>query len=785
MTRDDERLACVPGSCPVCGGDAGACPIEERTYYLENLGCANCAAKMEHQICELPRMQDASLSFATKRLHIACPHPDEALPQIQQICQGIEPEVRVVDAHGHRPEPRGEACSCCDGEDHHGHHHDHRHDAHRGEAAQAPGSDAHAAAGWFGFDTPEARRDLLQIAVAAVLLALGLAAEHAGWPAYVHVVLFAAAYLAVGFDILATAVRNIRAGNVFDENLLMSVASLGAFALGEYPEAVGVMMFYRVGELLEDRAVQRSRDQIRDAVDMRPETVNLVVSYAETAGTDQPTKQVAAERVAIGDYVLVRPGERIPVDGTVVQGSSRLDTSSVTGEPVPRAVEPGSPVVSGCVNTHGVLVMRADAPLSESMVTRILDAVENAADSKPQLERFITKFARVYTPVVIAIAALTAIVPSLVVGDPGHWIYIACTFLVISCPCAIVLSVPLSFFAGIGAAGKEGILFKGGTSIEALATVDTVALDKTGTVTQGTFAVRSVEPCASFTQRELLYLAASCEAHSTHPIATSILDQARERGIAPSTPSRIDEHAGQGIHAQLGAGEQALDVLCGNAKLMDSFGVAVPGQEAGGPQDSLAGTTVVLLAVDGAYAGALHIADEPKPDAAAAIEAMTRQGLHTVMLTGDVRGAAQAVGREVGIDDVRAELLPENKVAELKKVRAEHGSVMFVGDGINDAPVLAGADVGAAFASGTDAALQAADVVLMRPELEGVVKSRAIACAVRRVATQNIVFALAVKLAVMVLGFAGIASMWAAVFADVGVALLCILNSVRLLRMRF
>ena len=632
-----------------------------------------------------------------------------------------------------------------------------------------------------------ARRDVACIAVAAVLFVFGMAVRVAGAPVLLEAAVFALAYLAVGTDILAASVRNIRAGDFFDENLLMSIASIGAFALGEFPEAVAVMLFYRVGEFFEDRATDRSRDAIMDAVDMRPETVNLLPGYrpgsAARTGVDD-VKVVPAADAQVGDYMLVRPGERIPLDATVVDGRSRLDTSPVTGEPVPVAVAPGDAAISGCLNGEGLLVLRVDAPLATSMVTRILDAVEHAAANKPHMERFITRFARVYTPIVIAIAAATALVGSLATGDVGHWIYTACTFLVISCPCAIVLSVPLSFFAGLGAASKLGILFKGGNVIEAVSNVRAVVMDKTGTVTRGTFEVQEVAAFEPFGEDEVLQAAACAEAHSTHPIAASIMAAARARGLACAAPASVREVAGQGICAQLGEaghgedGGESLSILCGNALLMQREGIAL---SSGFDPSTAQGATQVLVAIDGALAGAILIADVAKPDAQQAVSLLAARGLHTVMLTGDADGPAQAVADAVGIDEVRARLLPQDKVEQLEAVRKERGSVMFVGDGINDAPVLAGADVGVAMGSGSDAAIQAADAVVLSSNLTAVAQAFSISHAVRRVAIQNIAFALAVKLGIMVLGFAGIASMWAAVFADVGVALLCILNSVRIL----
>ena len=806
---EDEALREAP-ACPVCGGPSSACAVESHTFYLENLGCANCAAKMEERIAQLPRVEDANLVFATKQLRVACPHPAQMLPVIQEVCQGVESDVVVRDLGV--AAPAGDRAALDEAAD--------------ANAAPAPAGEAGPfdalvdgvagglqrllpgrAGAWYADLEDEGRRDLASIAVAAVLFILGMVVRLAGAPWPLQALLFLVAYLAVGFDILATAARNIRSGDFFDENLLMSVASLGAFVLGEFPEAVAVMMFYRVGEFFEDRATDRSRDAIMEAVDMRPATVNLLPAFnpamvdsaltdsagANPAGADhagalpgqsmQP-QVVPAETARPQDYILVRPGERIPLDSTVVMGQSRLDTSPVTGEPVPVHVEPGSQATSGCVNGEGALVLRVDAPLAESMVTRILDAVQNAAANKPRMERFITRFARVYTPAVIAIAVATAVLGGLATGNWSQWIYTACTFLVISCPCAIVISIPLSFFAGLGAASKLGVLFKGGEAIEALSGVRAVVMDKTGTITQGEFAVQEVMAAEPFAQDELLQVAASAEALSTHPIAASIVQAARMRGLACPPPASVREVAGKGVCAQLGsAGDEAgIQVLCGSASLLQQEGVDLPRGI-----DDLArhGATSVLVAIDGVLAGAILIADAARDDAAQAIASMREHGLHTTMLTGDALAPAQAMADAVGVDDVRAQLLPQQKVDELARVRAAQGPVMFVGDGINDAPVLAGADVGAAMGSGSDAAIEAADVVVLSSSLGAVVQSIDLAHVVHRIAVQNIVFALGVKLLVMALGFAGMASMWAAVFADVGVAILCIMNAARILRMRF
>ena len=544
----------------------------------------------------------------------------------------------------------------------------------------------------------------------------------------------------------------------------MGVATIAAIVIGDYKEAVGVMLFYRVGELFEDIAVARSRSQIMEAVDLRPEVVNLV----EQDGT---IREIPAEEAKVGDVLLVRAGDRIPLEGVVLEGESRLDTSPVTGEPVPVAVVPGSSVTSGCVNLFGVLKMRAEKVLEDSMVTRILNSVENAAASKPKIDRFITRFSKVYTPVVVALAVATAIIPSILTGDWNYWIYTAITFLVISCPCALVLSVPLAFFSGIGAGSKKGILFKGGVAIEALQNVKAVVMDKTGTITKGNFVVQEIVPAGSYSQDELLKAAASCEEASSHPIAVSIMAAANERRLSVEHAKQIKEISGNGILAELSEGT----VLCGNRRLLEQNQVDLSAYQ---PK---AYGTEVLLAVDGVYAGYLVISDTVKEDASQAVAAMKQQNIRTVMLTGDAKENAQAVAEKIGIDEVHAKLLPQDKVTELQKIRQKQGSVMFVGDGINDAPVLAGADVGAAMGSGADAAIEAADVVFMTSSMEAIPQSLKIARATGRIAKQNVAFALVIKALVMVFGLLGLANMWMAVFADTGVAVICILNAIRIL----
>ena len=605
-------------------------------------------------------------------------------------------------------------------------------------------------------------KTLIGIILGAALFVIGEIMERTLPPVY-NIPVFVLAYIILGGRIVITAVKNLLKGQVFDENFLMSVATLAAFAIQDYPEAVGVMLFYRVGEYFEDRAVEKSRSQIMDAVDMRPEVVNLLVG--------NEVRVIDAEDAAIGDILLVRPGDRIPLDGVIVEGESRIDTSPVTGEPVPVKAAYGDEVVSGCVNTSGLLKIRVEKILEESMVTRILDSVENAAASKPKIDRFITRFSRIYTPFVVGLAILTAVVPSLVTGDWYYWIYTAITFLVISCPCALVLSVPLAFFSGIGAGSKRGILFKGGVSIEAIKNIAAVVMDKTGTITEGNFVVQQAVPSKDVDEAKLLALAASCELTSTHPIGNSIVTAAEARGLSVERPSSAREIAGKGIEAVLKEGT----VLCGNRSLLESQNVDLNGYK-----NNHYGTEV-LLALNGQFIGYLVISDTIKPDAVSAIAKIKGLGIRTAMLTGDAQESADAVAKATGIDEVHAKLLPEDKLSELQAIRKAQGGVMFVGDGINDAPVLAGADVGAAMGSGADAAIEAADVVFMNSSVEAIPQAIEIGRQTSRIAWQNVVFALIIKALVMILGLLGFANMWMAVFADTGVAILCVLNSIRIL----
>ena len=668
-------------------------------------------------------------------------------------------------ACGHDHEHHGD-CACGHDHEHHGgcacgHDHEHHggcacgHD-HEHHGGCACGHD-HIHRG-----TEDKRKEFLQIGLGTVLFVLGIIMKQ-GFPT-ISIICFVIAYVLLGSEILVHAAKNLTKGYVLDENFLMGIATIAAFVIGDYAEAVGVMLFFRVGELFEDIAVERSRTQIMKAVDMRPEVVHLIQG--------KEVQIIPAKDAKEGDLLLVRPGDRVPLDGVVMHGESRIDTAPITGEPVPVKVTEGDSVISGCVNTSGTLHIRVEKILEDSMVTRILNSVENAAASKPKIDRFITRFARVYTPFVVVLALGTAVIPSLITGDWKFWVYTAITFLVISCPCALVLSVPLAFFSGIGAGSKKGILFKGGLALETLNRVKAVVMDKTGTITKGNFEVQKCIALEGYSDVQVLTMAASCEMDSTHPIGYSIVMKAKQHFLDLERPDFVEEISGKGIRAQMKAGE----VLCGNRELLEMYGIDIQEQE-----QTVYGTEV-YVALNGKLAGNLIIADTVKAESEKAIVKLKKSGQKTVMLTGDADQCAKTIATQTGIEEYYAKLLPEEKVEKLKEVRNRYGAVMFVGDGINDAPVLAGADVGAAMGSGADAAIEAADVVFMTSSMEAIPEAIALAKATNRIAMQNVVFALAIKGAVMILGLLGFANMWMAVFADSGVAMLCVLNSIRILR---
>ncbi len=630
--------------------------------------------------------------------------------------------------------------------------------------------------------TRKQRKMLYRIlAAAALLIAVKLLPNLFPVPRWMEIPLYLAPYLIIGWDVLWKAVRNILSGQVFDENFLMALATVGAFATGEYAEAVFVMLFYQTGELFQDYAVGKSRQSIAALMDIRPDTANLELE-------DGSLEEVDPEDVEVGAVVVVRPGERVPLDGEVLEGASALDTAALTGESAPRDVGAGDAVISGCVNQSGLLRVKVTKPCEESTVSKILDLVENAGEKKAASENFITRFARYYTPCVVIAATALFLLPTIALAllpasaqpaflagtDWTGWLHRALIFLVISCPCALVISVPLSFFGGIGGASKCGILVKGSNYLETLARTETVVFDKTGTLTQGSFTVTALHPAEGVTKDALLEAAALAESWSSHPISVS-LRRACGKDLDPSRVTDVEEIAGHGVTAKV----DGKAVSAGNSRLMEKEGVQWEPCDLPG--------TIVHVTVEGRYAGHILISDLPKPEAKTLVEGLKAAGVKkTVMLTGDTEAAAKAVARDLGIDEVHAQLLPADKVERVEGLLAKkspNAALAFVGDGINDAPVLTRADVGIAMgALGSDAAIEAADVVLMDDNPAKIAAAMRISRKTLRIVKQNIWFALGVKGAVLLLGAFGVATMWEAVFADVGVAFLAILNAMRCLQ---
>ncbi len=638
-------------------------------------------------------------------------------------------------------------------ENNHSHSHDHSHEHNHSHGSE-------------GLNTTK----IIQLIAGILLFSAGLLLERL-YPGnrYLNLSAFILSYVILGGEVVFKALKNISRGQIFDENFLMSIATIGAFIIGDFPEAVAVMLFYQVGEYFQDAAVRRSKKSITDLMDIRPDYANIKV------GSD--IKKVSPETVKIGDVILVRPGEKIPLDGTVLDGESMLDTSALTGESVPRTARMGDSVLAGCINQSGVLTIEVTKAFGESTVAKIIDLVENASSKKAPSENFITTFSRYYTPVVVGLAVLLSIIPPLFLnGSWSEWINRGLIFLVISCPCALVISIPLGFFGGIGAASKRGILVKGSNYLEALNSLDTVVFDKTGTLTRGVFEVKTVLPEVNYTQEQVLVLAAKAEAFSNHPIALSIM-KAYGKPVDKEALRHYEELSGYGIRVT----EDSSVILAGNDKLMKREGIGFKENNAIG--------TKVYVAVNGSLAGVIVIADEIKADSRRAITGLKAKGVRkTVMLTGDNKQIGEAIAGELKLDEVHAQLLPHQKVEQLElldKAKPVKGKLAFVGDGINDAPVLARADIGIAMGGlGSDAAIEAADVVLMTDEPSKLVDAIAIAGFTKRIVWQNIAFALGVKGVFLLLGAFGIATMWEAVFADVGVSLIAIVNAMRVLRTR-
>lgn len=691
----------------------------QKSYKLEGLDCASCADKIEKSVQKIHGVEKARVDFMAEKmtLEVESEHDLEVENEARAVIGKLESDVKVISLKDVKEEEGR---------------------------------------------NPNKNR-LIRIIIAFVLfLALIIIKPSNNWVALAS---YLVVYVLIGGDIVKRAVTNIFRGEVFDENFLMSVATIGAFFIGEYPEAVAVMLFYQVGEWFQSAAVDQSRKSIAKLMDIRPDSANLLVNGQ--------IKAVAPDTIEIGQQILVKPGEKVPLDGQIIDGSSMVDTSALTGESVPRTVKVGDEILGGFINKNGALTINVTKKFGDSTVSKILDLVENASSKKAPAENFISKFARYYTPVVVVLAILLAVIPPFIFPDTSinEWVYRALTFLVISCPCALVISVPLSFFGGIGGASKLGVLIKGSNYLEILANTETIVFDKTGTLTKGNFVVQNITSVV-LPEEELLRLTATAEQLSTHPIAISIKESYGKETV-PATA--IEEVAGHGIKATI----EGKTVLVGNAKLMKQFGIEAPEVKEAG--------TLIFVAIDNQFAGYLVIADQLKPDAISAIKELKAEGVkQTVMLTGDNQQVAEAIAKEVGVDKVYAELLPDGKVdrlEELLKASSPKNKVAFVGDGMNDAPVLARADVGIAMGGlGSDAAIEAADVVIMNDEPSRIASAIKLSRKTLRIVKQNIIFAIAVKIIVLALGALGLASMQAAVFADVGVTIIAVLNAMRCLR---
>ena len=608
--------------------------------------------------------------------------------------------------------------------------------------------------------TRKQKKSLIRIIVSAVLLGAAFTVEKTcGLEWWINLIIYLVPYFVVGYDVLIKSVRNIARGSVFDENFLMAVATVGALFTGEYAESVFVMLFYQVGELFQSIAVGKSRKSIAALMDIRPESACVVRGGEEIV--------VSPDEVEVGEIILVRPGDKVPIDGVVTDGESALDTSALTGESAPLSVREGDKVISGSINKTGVLRIQTTKPYGESAVSKILELVENASSKKAHTENFITRFSKIYTPAVVGAAVIIAVLPSIITGQWSQWIHRALIFLVVSCPCALVISVPLAYFAGIGGASAQGILIKGSNYLEALSKTDAVVFDKTGTLTKGVFCVTGVSP-VGISEEKLLHIAASAEKYSSHPIAAAL----REKCASVSEPSDVREISGEGVEANI----DGAHVACGNARMMKRLGAAYDDYDGAG--------TVVYVCENGAFVGHIVISDELKEDSADTVCALRGSGVRPVILSGDKKSAVDAVAGTLGVDGYYAELLPADKVEKMEDIiSSTRGKVAFVGDGINDAPVLMRADVGIAMgALGSDAAIEAADVVLTDDRPSKIPKAINISRKTTAIVKQNIAFSLAVKAAVLVLGALGIAPMWAAVFADVGVAVIAILNSIRAMK---
>ena len=704
----------------------------KRVFILKGLDCPNCSAKIEKEVGELGGVASSTVNLMNQTLTVQAGTSVAAslLDTVTTIVHSHEPDVEVSEKQ---------------------------------LEATAPVKKDEKAAVY----NDEDKKRTIRLAVGAVVYAIGMALTvFAKLPTLAELAFLIVAYVILGWDVVWQAVKNITRGQVFDEHFLMSVSTIGAFAIGEYPEAVAVMLFYQVGEFFQSLAVKRSRKSISDLMDIRPDSA--------TVNRNGVLQVVSPESVAVGEIIVVKPGEKIPLDGIVVDGESMLDTKALTGESVPRSIRKGDEALSGCINQSGLLTLKVTKSFGESTVSKITDLVENASARKAPTENFITTFARYYTPVVVGMAAVLAIIPPLVLGGGwSEWLRRGFVFLIVSCPCALVISIPLTFFGGIGAASKRGVLVKGSNYLEALNKVSVVVFDKTGTLTKGVFEVANIIPAAGYQKEQVLEYAAQAESYSNHPIAKSIL-ATYGKPIDQKQFSGFEEISGHGISVMV----QGKKVLAGNSKLMESEKIAYAACDAAG--------TKFYVAADGSYVGCILIADEVKPDSKCAIAELKKIGVEkTVMLTGDDERIGKSVADELGLDAYYAQLLPDQKVEKLEmldKQKRQGSKLAFVGDGINDAPVLSRADIGIAMgALGSDAAIEAADVVLMDDDPAKIALAMRIARRTKGIVYQNIVFALAIKAACLLLGALGIANMWAAIFADVGVMVLAVLNATRAL----
>ena len=735
--------------------------MKDIKLYLDGLNCANCAGKIEDKVNKLDDVEEAVLNFSTKLLLIT---PKEGVSEgeledkVKKVVLDLEPDVKVLkDKNRMKPSVNTFNDGCCgEGESYkhnngegNSHSHEHVH------------SHSHG-----GVNQSIEKKELFRLGIALVLFIIGMIVN---LDKMYEFIIFGVAYIIAGGEVLLRAFKNILKGQVFDENFLMAIATIGAFAIGEFPEGVAVMLFYEVGEMFQDYAVNKSRKSISDLMNIRPDFANLIDLNGEE-------KRVSPESVNVGSIIVVRAGEKVPLDGVVLSGEATLDVSALTGESLPKEVEAKDDVLAGSINKSGLLKIKVTKSFGESTVSKILDLVENAGNKKSPTEKFITKFARYYTPVVVFSALALAIIPPLVISGESFspWISRALIFLVVSCPCALVVSIPLGYFAGIGLASKNGILIKGSNYLEALNNVESIVFDKTGTLTKGTFKVKKSESTSKLSNEELLKLGAYAEYYSNHPIAKSIVSEFNKE-INKALISNYEEISGKGIKVDID-GET---FLAGNSKLMDMFNIKItPIHEIG---------TVVYLANEKSELGYIVISDEIKEDSKEAISGLKEIGVkQTIMLTGDNEKVGDSVAKELGLDKAYCSLLPQNKVEKLEQIfedKSKGKKVAFVGDGINDAPVLARADIGIAMGGvGSDAAIEAADVVIMDDKPSKIIKAIKIAKKTNKIVWQNIIFALGVKIIILIFGALGMANMWEAVFGDVGVTLIAVINSSRILK---